>query len=407
MNAPSNPLPPASPSLLLQRVRPVGFAEAIPPVETDILIDAHGRILATGPGQAVPAGAEVHDLKSAYLSPGWVDLHTHIYHGATDISVRARQIGIATGVTTLVDAGSAGEANFVGFNEYVAEVAQERVFAFLNIGSIGLVACNRVSELIDHRSIDVDRTLDCIEKNRHIIRGVKVRASGVIVGDWGITPVKIAKKIARLTKLPLMVHVGEVPPLVEEVFALLTEGDIVTHCFHGKRGGNLMEDQELFDWARRLADQGVVMDIGHGAASFSYAVAMAGMKQGLYPTTISTDLHLRNIGGPVWDLSLVMSKMLAMRMPLHEVIAAASTRVRKAIREPWQGLLAPGARADFTVFTLEDMPCSLPDAMGHPLDLQHLIRPCHVVLGHRVLPAKSRYEPSAHAAGAYAGNAAC
>jgi dihydroorotase len=407
MTLASNSNPADATPLLLKRVRPIGFAEPGSQLETDILIDALGHIVATGPDQPVPVGATVKDLKGAFLSPGWVDLHTHIYHGATDISVRAKHIGLATGVTTLVDAGSAGEANFVGFNEYVAEVAQERIFAILNIGSIGLVACNRVSELIDHRSIDVDRTLDCIAQNRHIIRGVKVRASGVIVGGWGITPVKIAKKIARLTKLPLMVHVGEVPPLVEEVFELLTEGDIVTHCFHGKRGGNLMEDQELCEWAKRLSDMGVVMDIGHGAASFSYEVAMAGMSQGLYPTTISTDLHLRNIGGPVWDLSLVMSKMLALQMPLHEVIAAASTRALKAIREPWQGLLAPGARADFTAFTLENMPCSLPDAMGHPLNLQQLIRPCNVVLGNQVLQAQSRYEPSAHASGAYAGNDAC
>lgn len=399
--------------MLLRSVRPIGFAEALSLAEVDVLIDAQGRVAATGAGLAVPAGTVVHEMRGAYLSPGWVDLHTHIYHGATDISVRAKQIGVATGVTTLVDAGSAGEANFVGFDEYVAQTAQERVLAILNIGSIGLVACNRVSELIDERSIDIDRTLDCVEQHRHLIRGIKVRASGVIVGNWGIGPVKIAKKIAKLTNLPLMVHVGELAPLVEEVFELLTEGDIVTHCFHGKRGGNLMEDADLMAWARRLASQGVVMDIGHGAASFSYAVAMAAMGQGFYPTTISSDLHLRNIGGPVWDLSLVMSKMLALKMPLHEVVAAASTRALKAVREPHQGLLAPGTRADFTLFRLEDIACALPDAMGHPLQLTQLIRPCNVVLGHQLLLARSRYQPSAHAAGPYsdqgtpAGGASC
>ena len=93
------------------------------------------------------------------MSPGWIDLHAHVWYGGTDISIRPSLCGVERGVTTIVDAGSAGEANFHGFREYVIEPARERIKAFLNIGSIGLVACNRVSELIDMRSIDLDRTI--------------------------------------------------------------------------------------------------------------------------------------------------------------------------------------------------------------------------------------------------------
>lgn len=378
---------PASTPLLLRNLRLVGSTG-----DTDILIGTDGKVASVGPRQQAPAGARVIDQKGAYLSPSWVDLHTHIYWGATDVSVRARDIGAATGVGILVDAGSAGEANFKGFREYVAETSREQIIAFLNIGSIGLVACNRVSELIDQRaSIDIDRTFACIDANRDIIRGVKVRASGVIVGGWGITPVKIAKRVARVSNLPLMVHVGEMPPTPEEVLDLLEPGDIVTHCFHGKRGGSIMEDLSLFDHARRLQDQGVILDLGHGAASFNYSVGRHSLERGLLPTTISSDLHDWNINGPVWDLSLVMSKMLALGMPFDAVVGAVGVNPRKALRMEADQPFAVGARADFTVFQLADCDLTLPDADGNPLKLLRRFAPRWTILGAEAIPAASRY----------------
>src|SRR5690606_5798597 len=187
------------------------------------------------------AGAETIDCGGAWLSPGWCDLHVHVWHGGTDISVRASEAGRGSGVTALADAGSAGEANFHGLREYVIDPAAETIRAFLNIGSIGLVACNRVSELIDMRSVDVDRTLEVIEANRDVICGVKVRASGVIVGAWGITPAKIAKRVAEIAGLPLMVHIGEPPALIDEIFDILGPGDIITHCFNGKKAGSIRD----------------------------------------------------------------------------------------------------------------------------------------------------------------------
>src|SRR5690606_6550991 len=180
----------------IRDARAVGFDGVAHGARLDVLIDSEGRIAGTGTGIAIPAAAEIIDGGGAWLSPGWADLHTHIYYGGTDISVRPRQCGLGYGVTTLVDAGSAGEANFAGFREYVIEPAPERIRAFLNIGSIGLVACTRVSELVDIRSVNVERTLAVVEANRDVICGVKCRASHVILGSWGITPVRLAKKVA-------------------------------------------------------------------------------------------------------------------------------------------------------------------------------------------------------------------
>ena len=252
--------------------------------------------------------------KGAFVSPGWVDLHAHVWHGGTDISIRRRSAASSAASTTIVDAGSAGEANFHGFREYVIEPARERIKAFLNIGSIGLVACNRVSELIDIRSIDIDRTIACVEANRDVIVGIKVRASHVILGSWGITPVKIAKKVAKILKLPLMVHVGEPPPLFDEVLEVLGPGDVVTHCFNGKAGGEHHGGRGPVRCSRSAArGTGVRLDVGHGGASFSFKVAEVAIQRGLLPFSISTDLHARSLDNPVWDLGTTMSKLLARR----------------------------------------------------------------------------------------------
>lgn len=336
---------------------------------------------------AQAAGAEVIDCKGRWLSPGWCDLHVHVWHGGTDISIRPGQAGRGSGVTAMADAGSAGEANFHGLREYVIDPAAETVKAFINIGSIGLVACNRVPELIDMRSIDVDRTLAVIEANRDVICGVKVRASGVIVGAWGITPVKIAKRVAEISGLPLMVHVGEPPPLIDEVFDLLSPGDIVTHCFNGKRAGSIADTDAVWAKAKRLSMEGIRMDIGHGSASFDFSVARRAIADGLEPWSISTDLHLHSLPGPVYDLALTASKLLALGLGFEGCIAALTARPRTILGLAGADGLAPGARADFTVFDLADSNFEATDSSGDHLQLEQVLLPRMTVLGSSVAPA--------------------
>ena len=253
----------------------------------------------------------------------------------------AAPCGLERGVTTIVDAGSAGEANFHGFREFVIEPARERIRAFLNIGSIGLVACNRVSELIDIRSIDIDRTIACVEANRDVILGIKVRASHVILGSWGITPVKVAKKVAKILRLPLMVHVGEPPPLFDEVLEILTRATWSPIASTARRAAASSRTR-IFSLAQRCAAGGIRLDVGHGGASFSFKVAEIAIKRGLLPFSISTDLHNRSLDTPVWDLGTTMSKLLAVGMPFEAVIEAATLAPNAVIGLPTDNLLAPG-----------------------------------------------------------------
>lgn len=386
----------ASSPLLVRKAKMIGFG--IAEGETlDIMIGADGRIAEIAASIAAGPDVRTVDAGGAYLSPGWMDLHAHVWYGGTDISIKPAQAGAERGVTTIVDAGSAGEANFHGLRELIIEPARENIYAFLNLGSIGLVACNRVSELMDMRSIDIDRIAHCIEANRDVIVGLKVRASAVITGGWDLTPVRIAKKIGRVLKLPLMVHVGEPPPLYDDILALLTEGDIVTHCFNGKFGGSILEDEDLYTLVEQAAARGVVLDVGHGGASFSFDVATAALSRGLPPHTISTDLHNRSMDGSVWDMATTMSKLLSLGMKLEDVVTASTTRPRQAIRLPHEGLLAVGKPAEFTVFEMEKSTLEVKDSKGAVSRLNELFAPRHAILGAEAVAA-SRYQPAEGAA---------
>jgi dihydroorotase len=378
--------------LLITNVKPVAFGPAIPAAATDILVGGDGRIAAIGAGLAAPADAERVDGKGAFVSPGWVDLHVHVWHGGTDISLRPSDCGAERGVTTMVDAGSAGEANFHGFREYVIEPARERIKAFLNLGSIGLVACNRVPELRDIGDIDLDRIIECYEENSEHIVGLKVRASHVITGSWGVTPVKLGKKIAKILKLPMMVHVGEPPALYDEVLEILGPGDVVTHCFNGKAGSSILEDEDLFKLAERCASEGVRLDIGHGGASFSFKVAEAAIQRGLMPFSISTDLHNRCMNFPVWDLATTMSKLLCVGMPFDAIIQAVTHAPASVIKLDMTDRLTVGKRADFTIFDLVDGDLEATDSNGDVSKLTRLFEPRHAVIGTDAITS-SRYVP--------------
>jgi dihydroorotase len=392
-----NRFPPAERPLLIKGAKPIGFGSVFnQPV--DILVGKDGRIAEIGGTITAGEDARAVDAKGAWLSPGWTDIHVHVWYGGTDISLKPAQCGAAHGVTTMVDAGSAGEAKFHGLREYIIEPARENIYAFLNLGSIGLVACNRVSELIDMRSIDFDRTIATVEANRDVIVGLKVRASHVITGGWDLTPVKLGKKLGRILKLPIMVHVGEPPPLYDDVLGLLTEGDIVTHCFNGKAGGSIIEDEDLYRLAEQAAARGIVLDVGHGGASFSFDVAKAALERGLPPKTISTDLHNRSLDGAVWDMATTMSKLLSLGMKMEDVVAASTTAPRHAIGLAADRLLEKGKPAEFTLFDVVDADVTVKDSQGATSTLHRMFEPRHAILGAEPITAH-RYMPPARETG--------
>jgi len=326
----------------------------------DVAVDG-GRITAVGPDLRRTTAREVADATGKLITPGLIDLHTHIHPGATFWGVDPDPIAWYSGVTTWVDAGSAGAYSF-GALRAAAAAARVRVRALLNISAVGLIG--PAGECLELRNCDVDLAVATIGANRDLIAGVKVRMDRDIVGAHGLQPLHRALAAAQDCGVPVMVHLGTRPPDPAEVLALLRPGDIVTHCATARAAG-LVTGGTVSKALRDAYAAGVRFDIGHGAGGFAFDVFEAQLAAGLVPHSISTDLHARSLYGPVFDLPTTMAKMLACGMSLVDVVGAATAAPAATLHLPdGIGTLAVGAPADLAVFAVEEGSFEVVDAHG-------------------------------------------
>ncbi len=310
-----------------------------------------GKVAQVAPDLDAAGARAVFDAKDQIVSPGLVDLHTHIYWGATYWGIEADPVAARTGVTTWLDVGSSGSYSFPGFRRYICEASRVRVFALLNLSSIGLIA--RTGEFGNLDYCDVDLAEQMVNTNRDLILGIKARIDGSTTRGNGIRPLQLARELADRVELPLMVHIGSGPPSLEEIVNLLRPGDILTHCFTGNDHRILGTDRLVRSDVKDLHDRGLILDIGHGTGSFNYEVAEAMIQQGFLPDVISSDIHQLAVQGPMFDLPTTLSKFLNLGISLSDVIERATSRPAAAMRKPDLGTLKPGSRADIAVFRLE------------------------------------------------------
>ncbi|WP_270792974.1 amidohydrolase/deacetylase family metallohydrolase [Aeromonas sp. QDB21] len=320
----------------------------------------HGKIAALGSlpesteaKQTLTLGGQVH------VSAGWIDGHTHCYPASPLYHDEPDKLGVESGVTTVIDAGSTGADDVDDFQR-LAATCKTRVHALLNISRIGLL---RQNELADPADIDPVLAQAAIRRHPGFIVGIKARMSGSVVGESGLQPLRMAKQIQQANgNLPLMVHVGNTPPDLDEIVALLGEGDLLTHCFNGKPNRILTPAGELRQAVREAMRRGLLLDIGHGGASFSFEVAELAIAQGILPHTISSDIYCKNrIKGPVYSLAHVMSKFFAIGMTLEQVLACVTHQAADALRLPGKGRLEVGADADITLFEVSCGPTLFTD----------------------------------------------
>jgi dihydroorotase len=320
-------------------------------------------------GRNLPQGNSnrMLDVRGCYVVPGLVDFHIHSYWGVNPYGFNADPLCLATGVTTAVDAGSAGPVNFPGFIRLIHERSRTRMLAFVALAQHGVL--NDPGELENLRFADPEGAAKGVKEFPGVGVGIKVRLHKKAVGDNGREALHLALKASEACRAPVMVHIGNTALSLEEIVDTLRPGDIVTHCYTPQQPAIIDERGRLREAVRRASERGVLFDVGHANGHFDFNLVRRAVRDGLLPDTISSDLHGRmGPSNPVVDLPTTMTKFLALGLKLDEVLAACTTHAARAIG--WQdriGALAVDREADLAVLQVVNEHVELHDTVGGEL----------------------------------------
>jgi dihydroorotase len=360
-----------------------------PARDIDAVLDVafqSGRVAAVGQGLD---GATIRDVSGLIVTPGLIDLHTHVYWGGTSLGVDPLILA-RRGCTTLVDTGSAGPGNFAGFRRHVIEPCPVRIVAYLNISFAGIYGFSKnvmVGESGDQRLLAPIDTVEVVRQNRDLIAGIKVRVGLHASGTSGTVPLDIARQAADQLGIPMMVHIDHPPPTLEQVLERMRPGDILTHCFRPFPNSPVTGDNQVLPAVLAARERGIVFDIGHGMGSFSFEVARTMLANGFLPDTISSDVHALCLEGPAYDLTTTLSKFLLLGMPLAEVIRRATIGPALALGRSELGTLEEGSIGDASILRLEDGAFDYTDSTGVTLSGEQRLAACGIVVGGRIWPS--------------------
>jgi dihydroorotase len=312
-------------------------------------------------------GASVLDVAGALVVPGLIDGHVHCFHGLGKM-VHPDVLGVTRGVTTVVDAGSSGHSTFPLLRDHVMAPARTRVLAYVHLSTLGGVVGPEYANLADPRLVDPEGIAAAVEAHPAQVVGIKVHAITSAMGPLGLEPLRRARALADELGARLMVHIGETwgdgpAKPAHQVVEHLRPGDVLTHVYTGQRGGLLDGHDRLHPAIQAARERGVRFDLGHGSSNLKWDVAQRLLDLGFPPDTVSTDGSSRNLAGLVYDLPTVMSKLLALGLPLSELVAMATSRAAAQIgRADELGSLAVGRVADVSVLRLQEQDWTALDA---------------------------------------------
>lgn len=330
---------------------------------------ANGKILRVAAEIPVNSAKRVVDVQGMYVTPGLIDIHTHVFVGSNSgfadgfSSVSPDDFTFKAGITTVVDAGTSGWRNFPVFKKQVIDRSQTRVLAFLNIAGSGMTGFPSEEDIND---MDSRMTSLVIQQYPDIIVGVKIghyRGS-----EW--TPFDRALEAGRITNLPLIVecHLPQLP--LEEILVRMRPGDIYTHsfCTASDRTCLLDEQGKVRPYVLEAQKKGIRFDVGHGGGMFHFNVAIPALKQGLLPDSFGSDLHRFSMNSGMKNMLDIMSKFLNMGMNIQDIIFRATWNSARSVKRDDLGHLSEGAEADVAVLSIRKGSFGFIDTGGNKLE---------------------------------------
>ena len=321
----------------------------------------------------------VIDASGCIVSPGLIDFHAHIYERGTDSGANPDLAALPYGVTAIADAGSSGVSTYRSFLDRLA-LCRVKTKLCLHISPTGQVT-HEYPELLRPEKWRMEKFQEAVELCGDKLIGLKMRVQRSVVGEAGLEPMEAALALAERLGQRLVVHVTDPPVPEREVAARLRPGDVFCHVYHG-RGHTILENGKVSPALWEARRRGVIFDCCHGTANFSFPVVREALAQGFLPDVISSDLNTVSwCRAPLYNLTLVMSKLLALGMPLEKILACVtSTPARLMGEEGRWGTLAPGSDADIAILRLARRRTVFRDTEGNRMEGEELFLPMATVL---------------------------
>lgn len=321
-----------------------------------------GKILEVSKNIAKDRALKTVSAKDRIVTPGFIDMHAHCYDGV-GIGLNADRYCLNRGVTTMLDAGSAGSATFPNFRKYIINNSTTRVVALVHINPIGTIMYDGALATLSW--LNPQATAKMAVDNKPVTAGIKIQLSKPITGSNDLECLKRALQAAEIARMPLMAHIEDSFSPLPDILNMLRKGDVYTHCYNNRTHGILDANGKIIPEARAARERGVIFDPAQGQTHFSFDVAEKCMAQGFLTETISTDLTTVTVERRVFDLPTMVSKFMAIGVPLDKAVAMVTINPTRVFDFGAQiGTLRPGSDADVSIYELRDGKFDFEDSDG-------------------------------------------